>query len=149
MNIATPLVKGAGQIAALSGDSATSVLKSIEDWAGLMDDGSDGGLGMLMSALAGAAAALAVAIVLTIYFHHRQRTTRELIRHGIAVALALGLIAFVASDMRHSALAYFGLTPFKPAVQSEIRRPREALLEISYALRGQTRDAFTVRDRML
>jgi hypothetical protein len=148
MNIATPLVKGAGQIAALPGDSATSVLKSIEDWASLMDDGSDGGLGTLMSALAGAAAALAVAIVLTIYFHHRQRTTREVVKHGLAVVLALGLTAFVASDLRHAALAYFGITSFKPAVESEIRGPREALLAISYTRRGQTQDILAIRYRV-
>lgn len=149
MNIPTPLVKGASQIAELPGDSATSMLKSIEDWAGLMEDGSDGGIGMLISGLAGAAAALAVAIVLTIYFHHRQRTTREIVKHGLAVALALGLTAFVASDLRHAALAYFGIRPSKPVVEFELRGPRETLLTISDALRDQTQDTFFIRYRVL
>jgi hypothetical protein len=148
MNVPTLLVKDASQIAELPGASATSMLKSIEDWAGLMDDGSDGGLGMLMSALAGAAAALAVAIVLTIYFHHRQRTMREVVKHGLAVALALGLAAFVAPDMRHAARVLFGIAPSKPAVQFEIRRPRETLSAISDTQRGRTQDTFAISYRV-
>jgi hypothetical protein len=149
MNIPTPLVKAASQMAELPGDSATSMLKSIEDWAGLMNDGSDGGIGMLMSGLAGAATALAVAIALTIYFHHRRRTTREIVKHGLAVALALGLMAFVASDLRHAALAYFGIRPSKPVVEFEIRRPRETLLTISDTLRDHAQDTLSIRYRVL
>jgi hypothetical protein len=107
MNIPTPLVKGASQIDELPGDSVAWVLKSIEDWAGLMDDGSDGGLGILMWGLAGIAAALAIAIVLTIYFHHHRRTTRELVKHGLAAALALGLTAIVASHAARGAGAFW------------------------------------------
>jgi hypothetical protein len=148
MNIPTPLVKGASQMAELPGDSVTSVLKAIEDWAGLMDDGSDGGLGILMSGLAGTAAALAIAIVVTIYFHHRRRTTREVVKHGLAAALALGLIAFAASDMRHAALAYFGIGAAKPAVKFEIRKPREALPTIFNTQRGPTEAIFAIRYRV-
>ena len=37
------------------------------------------------------------------------------------------LLAFVAYDMRHAALAYLGINPTKPAVEFEIRLPKAAL----------------------
>ena len=76
-----------------------------------------------MSGLAGAAAALAVAIALTVYFHTGYRTARDVVKHGIAAIVALALVAFVVSDMRHAALTYLGLNPSKPAVEFEIRLP--------------------------
>ena len=51
---------------------------------------------MLMSGLAGVAAALAVAIMLTVYFRSGYRSTRDIVRHGLAAAMVLGLLAFVA-----------------------------------------------------
>jgi hypothetical protein len=93
--------------------------------------GPDGGLGLVMSGLAGAAAALAVAIALTVYFHTGHRTQRDVAKHGIAAVVALGLVAFVASDMRHAAMAYLGMNPSKPAVEFEIRLPKAALSAIS------------------
>jgi len=77
-----------------------------------------------MSGLAGIAAALAVAIILTVYFRSRYRSLRDILRHGLAAALVLGLLAFVAYDMRHAALAYLGINATGPAVEFEIRLPR-------------------------
>jgi hypothetical protein len=98
---------------------------------GLFNDVSDGGLGLLMSALAGAATALAIAIVLTVYFHTGYRSPRDVIRHGLATIFAIGLLAFVASDMRNVALAYLGINPTKPAVEFEIRLPKADVSAIS------------------
>jgi hypothetical protein len=98
---------------------------------GLFSDGSNGTLGYLMSALSGAATALAIAIVLTVYFHTGYRTTRDVIKHSLAAIFALGLFAFVASDMRNVALAYLGINPTKPAVEFEIRMPKANLSVIS------------------
>ncbi|HEY5126543.1 MAG TPA: acriflavin resistance protein, partial [Bradyrhizobium sp.] len=103
----------------------------VGDSTGLFaDDSPDGWLGMLMSGLSGIAAAIAVAIVLTVYFRSGYRSGRDILRHGLAAAAALALLAFVASDMRHAALAYLGINPAKPAVEFEIRLPRAALSAI-------------------
>jgi hypothetical protein len=133
VNITSPLLKGAGQMASLPGDSVTSLLKAIGDSTGLFHDGPDGGLGILMSGIAGAAAALAVAIALTVYFGSGFRSKHDLVKHGIAVVLVCGLVAFVAYDMRHAALAYLGINPEKPAVEFEIRMPQAALSATSDA----------------
>jgi len=95
---------------------------------GLFSDGSDGTLGYLTSALSGAATALA--IVLTVHFHTGYRTTRDVIKHSLAAIFALGLLAFVASDMRNVALAYLGINPTKPAVEFESRMPKANLSTI-------------------
>nr|WP_249160501.1 acriflavin resistance protein [Bradyrhizobium manausense] len=84
-----------------------------------------------MSALSGVAAALAVALALTVYFRLGYRSRRDLVRHGLAVLAAVALLAFVGYDMRHAALAYLGLNPSKPAVEFEIRMPRETLSAVS------------------
>jgi len=132
MNITSPILKGAAHAAALPGDSVTSFLKIIADTTGLFaDDSSDGVLGMLMSGLAGVATALAVAIVLTVYFRSRYRSARDIFRHGLAAAAVLSLVAFVAYDMRHAALAYLGINPTQPAVEFEIRLPKAALSAIA------------------
>jgi hypothetical protein len=131
MNITSPLSKGASEVAESPGDSVTSIMKAVGDWAGLLDDDPDGRLGMLISGLTGAAAALAVAIVLSFYLRNERRTWREMIRHGVAAIVALTLLAFIAYDMRPAALAYLGINPSKPAVGLEIRKPKAALLAIS------------------
>ena len=121
MNLTSPILKGAVHAADLPGDSVTSFLKTIASAAGFFaDDSPDGWLGMLMSGLSGVAAALAVAIILTVYFRSGYRSIRDIVRHGLAAALVLGLFAFVAYDMRHAALAYLGINPTKPAVESEV-----------------------------
>ncbi|MCP3371288.1 acriflavin resistance protein [Bradyrhizobium cajani] len=103
----------------------------------LLTYSADGQLGILMSALAGIAAALAVALAMTVYLRMSYRmiyvTWREVVRHGIAALAALVLFAFAAYDMRHAALAYLGLNPSKPAVEFEIRMPREMLTAVSDA----------------
>src|ERR1700754_2360206 len=95
MNITSPLLKGIGQAASLPGDSVTSLLMKVSDFTGLFDDGPDGGLGILMSALAGAAAALAVAIALSVYFRSGYRTARDVGKDGFAAGLLPGRVAFV------------------------------------------------------
>ena len=131
MNLTTPILMGAVHAAELPGNTVASLLRTIGEFTGLFaDDGPDGGLGMLMSGLSGIAAALAVAIVLTVYFRSRYRSPRDILRHGLAATLVLGLIAFVASDMRHAALAFLGINPTKPAVEFEIRLPKAALSAI-------------------
>ena len=97
----------------------------------LWTESADGQLGIWMSALAGVAAALAVAIAMTVYFRLGYRTWRDVVRHGLAVLATAALLAFVAYDMRHAALAYLGLNPTKPAVAFEIRMPRETLTTAS------------------
>jgi hypothetical protein len=130
MNITSPI--GAAHAAELPGDTVTSLLRMVSDSSGLFaDDSPDGVLGMLMSGLAGVAAALAVAIMLTVYFRSGYRSLRDLVRHGLAAALVLGLLAFVASDMRHAALAYLGINASKPAVEFEIRLPKAAVVDVA------------------
>jgi hypothetical protein len=125
MNLASsPVLKGAAEIAGLPGAFMSSLLRSVADSLGLFPD--DSSFGLLMSALAGIAAALAVAILLAVYFRTGYRSLRDIVRHGLAAALALGLLAFVISDMRHAALAYLGINPTKPAVEFEIRLPKAA-----------------------
>jgi len=132
MNLTSPFLKGAVHAAELPGDSVTSFLKMVGERTGLFaDDSPDGWLGMLMSGLSGVAAALAVAIILTVYFRSGHRSVRDIVRHGLATALGLGLLAFVAYDMRHAALAYLGINPTKPAVEFEIRLPKAALSEVA------------------
>ncbi|RXH35857.1 acriflavin resistance protein [Bradyrhizobium nanningense] len=93
----------------------------------LWTESADGQLGILMSALSGIAMALAVALAMTVYFRLSYRTWRDIVRHGLAALAAVTLFAFAAYDMRHAALAYLGLNPSRPAVEFEIRMPREML----------------------
>jgi hypothetical protein len=86
---------------------------------------------LLMSVLSGAAAALAVAIMLTVYARSGYRTVREVVQLGVAAVISLGLLVFVASDMRHAALAYLGINASKPAIEFEIRVPQAILSTMS------------------
>src|ERR1700737_4675949 len=132
MNLPSPILNGAAQAAAMPGDSVASFLKMIGGGLGLFaDDGPDGSLGLLMSGLSGVAAGLAVAIFLTIYFRTGYRSLRDMIKHGLAAAAVLGLLAFVAYDMRHAALAYLGINASKPAVEFEIRLPKAAVSDVA------------------
>ncbi|EJN09494.1 hypothetical protein PMI42_06815 [Bradyrhizobium sp. YR681] len=97
----------------------------------LFTESADGQLGILMSMLSGIAAALAVALAMTVYFRLSYRTWRDVVRHGLATLAAVALFAFAAYDMRHAALAYLGLNPSKPAVEFEIRMPRETLTAVT------------------
>jgi hypothetical protein len=128
MNLTSPILKGVAHAAELPGDAVTSFLTRLAGGTGVFaDDSPDGWLGMLTSGLSGVAAALAVAITLTVYLRSGHRSVGDIIRHGLAAAAVLGLLAFVAYDMRHAALAYLGINPSKPAVEFEIRLPKAAL----------------------
>ena len=127
MSITSPILAGAFRVAELPADSLPPVLRVVGAGTGLFDDGADGGLGVIMSALAGVAAALAVAIMLTVYFRSGYRSRRDLVRHGLAACAALVLLAFVISDMRNAALAYLGINPTRPAVEFDIRLPKAAM----------------------
>ena len=70
--------------------------------------------------------ALAVVIILTIHFRGGYRSPRDIVRHGLAATVVLGLLAFVASDMRHAARAYLGINPAKTTIEFEIRLPKAA-----------------------
>jgi hypothetical protein len=105
MNITTPILTGAARIAELPGDSMTALLKMVAAGTGWFDDSVDGGLGVVMSALAGVATALAVAILLSVYFRSGYRSRRDLMKHGLAVTLVLTLAAFAVYDVRHAARA--------------------------------------------
>jgi hypothetical protein len=131
MNITSPFLAGAARVAEMPGDSVTSLLRLIGAGTGWFDDSIDGGLGVVMSALAGVATALAVAIVLSVYFRIGYRSPRDLLKHGLAAGLVVALVAFVVYDVRHAALAYLGINPTKPAVEFEIRLPKAALTAIA------------------
>ena len=128
MNLSSPALKGAAEMAEIPGGTVNSLLRVIGDFTGLFAaDGPDGGLGMVMSGLAGVAAALAVAIMLSVYFRSGYRSARDVVKHGLAATVVFALLAFVVYDMRHAALAYLGINPAKPAVEFEIRLPKAAL----------------------
>jgi hypothetical protein len=132
MNLTSPILIGVAHAADLPGDGIASLLKTVGDFTGLFaDDNPDGLMGMLTSGLAGVAAALAVAIALTVYFRSGYRSRRDIVRHGLATVLVLGLLAFAVSDMRHAALAYLGINPTKPAVEFEIRLPKAVVSDIA------------------
>ena len=84
-----------------------SLLVSMPDTSGIWpDQGVDGGGGLLMPVLAGAAAGITVALMIAIYFQTGYRSYRDMIRHGLAAAIGLALMAFVIADMSNAALAY-------------------------------------------
>jgi hypothetical protein len=100
----------------------------IDDSIGLLaDDGLDGRFGLWMSGLAGVATTVAVAILLSLYFQSGRHRARDVVRHGLAVVAALGLLVFVASDLRHAAMTYLGINPSKTMIEFEIRLPKTAL----------------------
>ena len=115
MGIITPILDGVALAAASLGDLVTSLLKAIDPGIGWFDDAADGGLGMVLSGLAGVAAALLVAILLSVYFRGGYRSTRDIVRHSLATALVLSLLGYAAYDIGHDALAYLGLNA-SPAV---------------------------------
>jgi hypothetical protein len=124
MNLTSPVLKGAAHAADMPANPVASLLR-------IADDSPDGVMGMLMSGLSGVAAALAVAIVLTVYFRTGYRSSRDVVRHGLAAIAVLGLLGFVAWDMRHAAQAFLGINPAKPSVEFEIRLPRTALADVT------------------
>src|SRR5215475_11800009 len=121
MDITTAIFASVGRLAELPGEVITALVRKIGELTGLFND--DGGLGLVLSGLAGTAAALAVALALVVYFHTGYRTARDVVKHSIAATAALTLVAFVAYDMRHAVFDYLGLNPSKPAIEFEIRMP--------------------------
>jgi hypothetical protein len=97
----------------------------------LVAEAPDSWTGLLTSGLAGAAAAAAVAIVLTLYLRGQTRSPRDIARYSAAALMAVGLLAFAAYDMRHTAFGYLGINSAKPAVEFEIRLPDAAALAVS------------------
>jgi hypothetical protein len=85
------------------------------------DPGVDDGSGWLMPALAGVAAGITVALMLVLYFQTGYRSYRDMIRHGLAAAIGLALMAFAVSDMSNAALAYLVKTSAQPATEFELR----------------------------
>ena len=134
-------------------ESVTAFFKAIVDsFAALSlfaDDGPDGGLGVLMSGLAGIAAALAVAILLAVYFRSGYRSARDMIRHGLAAAAVLGLLAFAAYDIRHAGLPYLGIAPSKPEVEFEMRLPKATAAGLADRSHAGPSDAVAIRTRVL
>jgi hypothetical protein len=75
-------------------------------WAASLPATLDERFGTLAPIAAGAAAAVVVATVMTIYFRGERRSSfGDILRHGFAAIVVLGLLAFAASHMRHEALA--------------------------------------------
>ena len=118
-------------------NTVTSFFKAVADslesvgsllpgsWSLFADNGPDDGPGVMVSGLAGMAAALGVALLMTIYFR-RYRSARDMVRHGLAAAAVLGLLAFAVYDMRPAALDYLGIGASKPQAGSEIQPPKAA-----------------------
>lgn len=109
MNMLSPILDGAAEAAEAVGSLLVSPLKAVGPGAGWLNDAADGGLGIAISGLAGVASALLVAILISVYLRTGYRSTRDVVIHGLAAVLALGLIAFATYDLRHDALAYLGL----------------------------------------
>jgi hypothetical protein len=138
MNLTSSLPTGAAETAWLPADSVSSFLKMLADGSAVLaDDGSDRWSGLMMSGVAGSAAALAVAILVAVYFRSGYRSGRDIVRHGLAAAVALGLLGFVAYDMRHAALAYLGLNPSRPEVEIHRASPAPSAVADSSAAAGR------------
>ena len=123
MNLVPNTVTSFFNTVADSVESVGSLLPG--SWNALANDSPDDGIGMLVSGLAGMAAALGVALLLTIYFR-RYRSGRDMVRHGLAAAAVLGLLAFAAYDMRPAALDYLGIGASRPQAGLEIQPPKTA-----------------------
>ena len=85
------------------------------------DLSADDGTGLLMPALTGVVAAVTVALALAIYFQTGYRSYRDMIRHGLAAAIGLALMAFVIYDMRNAAMAHLMKTSVGPTAQFELQ----------------------------
>jgi hypothetical protein len=85
------------------------------------DPSIDDGTGLLMPAMAGIAAGMTVAFMLALYFQTGYRSYRDMIRHGLAAAVGLAIMAFAVSDMSNAALAYLVKTSPQPSSEFEQR----------------------------
>jgi hypothetical protein len=59
-----------------------------------MDQNQESLADLLIAALAGIASAIAVALALTLYFRTGYRSPRDMVRHDLATAIGLALLAF-------------------------------------------------------
>jgi len=98
-----------------------ALLQSMPDTSAIWSDRGVDDAGLLMPALAGAAAALTVALMLVLYFQTGYRSYRDMIRHGLAAAFGLSLLAFAAYDMRNAALAHLVKASVSPASEFDQR----------------------------
>jgi hypothetical protein len=57
--------------------------------------------------------------MLTIYFQTGYRSYRDMIRHGLAAAVGLSLLAFAAYDVRNAALGHLIKMSAGPATEFE------------------------------
>src|ERR1700735_1886944 len=100
MNLISSLSNGVADLAGFA-QPLILFLRGIAESAGLtIDDSPDSWSGVLMSGAAGIATALAVAMILMVYFRSGYRTVSDIARHGLAAVVVLGLLAFVAYDLR-------------------------------------------------
>ena len=96
------------------------LLQSMPDTSGIWTaSGTQDGSDLVMPALAGVAAAVTTALLLGVYFRTGYRSYRDMIRHGLAAAVGLSVLAFVIYDMRNATIAHLAKTPVRPAVQFE------------------------------
>src|SRR4051795_13773983 len=102
----------------------TALMSALGSFVTALPGSLDERLGALAPVVAGAATALAVAIAMAVYFRSGYRSSRDILRHGVATVVVIGLLAFAASDVRHAAFSYLGINPAKPAVELEIRMPK-------------------------
>jgi hypothetical protein len=124
--------------------TATAELTSlVSGAAGILPDlSADDGTGLLMPALTGVVAAVTVALALAIYFQTGYRSYRDMIRHGLAAAIGLALMAFVIYDMRNAAMAHLTKTSVGPTAQFELQwqktteRARELATEMDRSHQG-------------
>src|ERR1700722_15204546 len=102
--------------------ASTEVTSLVSGAASIWPDlSADDGTGLLMPALTGVVAAVTVALALAIYFQTGYRSYRDMIRHGLAAAIGLALMAFVIYDMRNAAMAYLVKAADRPAAEFEHR----------------------------
>jgi hypothetical protein len=115
------------------------LLGALGGWVAAFPATLDDRLGLLAPVVAGAAAALAVAAIMAIYFHSRYRSSRDMLRHGDATVVVLGLLTSVASDMRHAASGYLDINSSNPAVEFEIRPPKATALAVASEIQVELR----------
>ena len=129
MNLTSPILTGAAHVADLPGDCVASLLKTIADCTGLFADDSPDGVTRHADVGAGRRRHRARGRHRADRLFPQPATAAGAISSGTALPppLVLGLLAFVAYDMRHAALAYLGINPTKPAVEFEIRLPKAAV----------------------
>src|SRR4051812_12104212 len=84
-----------------SGAAMADVFSGLTGFPGALDSFAtafpanlDERLGALAPVVAGAATALAVAIAMAVYFRSGYRTPRDILRHGIATVVVIGLLAY-------------------------------------------------------